>query len=75
MGDVCVKSIDPDAERQITLDLGRRPGQHQAAPHLGAIAQLTEQTRLADSGLALQRHADQAALRQGIERRIEQLEL
>ena len=74
-GDVCVESVDPDAERQIALELGRRPGQHEAAPRLGAIAQLTEQPRLADSRLALQRHADQAALRQRIECRIEQQEL
>ena len=74
-GDVSVESVDPDAERQIALELGRRPGQHETAPRLGAIAQLTEQARLADSRLALQRHADQAALRQRVECRIEQLEL
>ena len=59
-GDVCVESVDPDAERQIALELRRRTRQHEPATFLGAIAQLGEQARLADAGLALDGHADRA---------------
>ena len=44
-----------------------------ASPQAGRDA--NEQARLADSRFALQRHADQAALRERVECRIEQLEL
>ena len=56
-GDVGVERVDPDAERQVALELGRRAGEHEVAALLGAAAQLGEQPRLADARLALDRDA------------------
>ena len=39
-GDVGVQGVDPDTERQIALELGGRPGEHQVAALLGLPAEL-----------------------------------
>jgi hypothetical protein len=74
-GDVGVERVRPHAERHLALELRRRPSEHEAAPVLGAPAQLGEQPRLADPGLALQGHAGRHPVIQRIQRRPEPLEL
>ena len=74
-GDMCVEGVDPDAERQIALEFRRRTREDEPAAFLGAIAQLGQQTRLADAGLALDRHADRALVGNGVQCPLEQLEL
>ena len=48
-GDVCIQRVDPDAERQLSLELRRRAGEHEEAVRLGAAAQRAEQVCLADA--------------------------
>ena len=74
-GDVRIERVDPDAERQVALELRRRAGEHEEAALLGAAAQLGEQVRLADARLALDRDAGRRPGRQRVERRVELLEL
>src|SRR6185369_7320063 len=73
--DVRIERVDPDAEGQIALELGRRSSQHDAAALLGEAAQLGEQARLADARLALDGDAHRSVSRQRIERSLELLEL
>jgi hypothetical protein len=53
--DVVVERVDPDAERQVALELSAAAGEHDAALLLGAAGELLEQAGLADPGLAAQR--------------------
>ena len=54
-GDVLVKRIDEDGERQVALELGRGSRQDDVTAGLGASGQLPEKPRLADPRFALQR--------------------
>src|SRR6266511_3048941 len=74
-GDVRVERVDPEAERQVALELGRRPRQDEVTAILGTTAQVREQTRLADAGLALHGGADRLPARQRVERVVELPEL
>ena len=74
-GHVGIERIRPDAERHVALELGGRAGQHQVAAPLPALAQLGEQPRLADSGLALGAEVRRAAVRQRVECPLELIEL
>ena len=51
-GGVVVERVDPDAERQVLLELGAAAGQDHAAALGAAIGELLEHPRLADAGLA-----------------------
>ena len=74
-GDVGVERVDPDAERQVALELRRRAGEHQAPRLLGVATKHGEQMRLADARLALHRDAGGRAGGQAVERRAQLLEL
>ena len=50
--EVFVEGVDDQAERQLTLELGRAPPQRQAATLLGPDQQLVQERRLADPRLA-----------------------
>ncbi len=74
-GDVGVERVDPDAERQVALELGRRAAEHEVPALLGAFAQLAEQARLADPGLALDRDAGPFSPRQRVQGHLDLVEL
>ena len=74
-GDVRVQRVGPHAERLAALELGGRAREHEVAASLAAIAQLVQQARLADAGLALDRDRAGRAGVQRVERGVELLEL
>ena len=51
-GGVVVERVDPDAERQVLLELGAAAGQDDAAALGAAVGELLEHPRLADARLA-----------------------
>ncbi len=55
-GGVVVERVDPHAERQVALELRAAAGQHGAAALAPAPCQLLQHARLADAGLAAERH-------------------
>ena len=57
------------------LELGRAALEHEEALCAGAVAQLREQPRLADAGLAADRQQEPAATRDGVERAVDRREL
>src|SRR4051812_26295661 len=60
-----IQSVDEHAEGQVTLKFGRAPRQHELAVTLGKRAKLTQQTRLADPGLAHHRKSARTPAREG----------
>jgi hypothetical protein len=54
-GDVRVERVDPDAEREVALELRSRPAEDDVAAPVGPRPQLGQQARLADPRLALDR--------------------
>ena len=73
--DVRIERVRPDAEGKIALELRRHAGEHQAPTLLRAAAELGEQARLADPGLALDRHARRRPAGQRAQHRVELSEL
>ena len=73
--DVCVQSVDPNAEGHLALELGGGAGEHHVSPLLGSSPQLPKQSRLADARLSLDRNVGRPALGERVERRLEMLEL
>ena len=71
-GDVGVERVDPDAERQVALELRRRAGQHEVAALLRALAQLARAAASCRSPARPRalRHAA-PPLREGVQRRLE----
>ena len=67
-GDVVVERIDPDAERQVALELRAATVQDEVPALFGARHQLFEQPGLADPRLALERHEPARALRESLHR-------
>jgi hypothetical protein len=63
---VCVEGVDPDAERNVALELRSRAGEHEMPAGLGALPQLVEEPRLADPRLALDGDARRATARECI---------
>ena len=73
--DVRVQGVNPDAERQLALELGGGAGKHHVPASLRALLKLLEQASLADAGLAFERQAAGAAIVQYVQRRLEMSEL
>ena len=73
--DVLIERIDEDGERQVVLELRRRPAENEVPADLGASGELPEKTRLADPRFA--RHLDRAraASIELVEEPLERLEL
>ena len=65
--EVVVQRVDDQPERDVSLELGRAAVQDQIATVLATPAQLREQARLADAGLADDLHAPRVAGGQLIE--------
>jgi hypothetical protein len=74
-GDIGVEGVDPDAERQVALELRGRPREHHVAAFLGLPPQLGQQPGFADSRFALDRQARRRSLAQIIEHLPEPFEL
>jgi hypothetical protein len=74
-GDVGVERVDEDAERDLLLELGRRPGEDDVPALRGARAQRTEEARLADPRLALDGQAPGRRAVERVEHPLETLEL
>jgi hypothetical protein len=65
---VVIERVDPDRERQLALELGAAADEHGMTPRDGTLAQLTEQPRLADPGLAADHQPARPRGAQGVER-------
>ena len=67
-GHVVVERRDPDAERQLPLELRAAPDQHEMLPRLGPRAQLRQQPRLARARLTVEHQPARARGAQPVER-------
>src|SRR6185436_15923842 len=56
-----VQHVDPEAERQVALELRAAAAQHEAAALLASGRELLQQARLADARLAAHRHEARGA--------------
>jgi hypothetical protein len=72
---VRVQRIGLNPERDVLLKLSGRGAQHQAAPRLGTAPKLFQQMRLADPGLALDRHSRRLPGGEQLEHLIQTLQL
>jgi hypothetical protein len=73
--DVVVERIDEHGERQVALELRRRPAQDEVTASVRARRELPEQPRLADPGLADQLDRARATAIELVEGPLESLEL
>ncbi len=73
--DVGVERVGPDAERDVALELGGCPREHELSPPAGALAQLGQEPRLPDARLAADRQAGATALPERGQCRIDLLQL
>ena len=73
--DVLVERVDEHPERQVALQLGGAPGEHELPPLVRARGQLAEQAGLADPGLADQFQGSRAAPPEPVERLVERRQL
>jgi hypothetical protein len=74
-GNVGIKRFDPHAEGHVALELRGRPDEHDVAAGLRPLAELLQETRLADSGLSFESDAGRRAGGHGFEPRIELFQL
>jgi hypothetical protein len=73
--DVVVERVDPDPERQVALELGSAPAEHQVTRLLAERGELVEQARLADSRLAAEGDESGRRTAQAGQRRLQCREL
>ena len=73
--DILVQGVHEHPEGQVALELGRPPRQHQGPSGVGAGAQLGQQARLADTGLARQFDGGRDASAQVVQGAVEDPEL
>src|SRR5215211_5968660 len=73
--EVLVERIDENGERQVVLELRRRPAKNEVPADLGASGELPEKTRLADPRFALHLDRALAASIELLEKPLERFEL
>jgi hypothetical protein len=71
---VLVQRIHVDRERQLALELGRRPGEDEMPAQLRTSAELREQARLTDPGLSHELDCPEPAAVQLVERLLKRIE-
>jgi hypothetical protein len=72
---VVVERVDEDRERQVLLELGGAPGQHEPAAGVGAGRQLGEQPGLADAGVAGEQQRGRPVARDPGQRGVDRVQL
>ena len=69
--DVIVERVDPDAERQLALELGAAAREDEVPALLAALRELLEQACLADPRFAAQRDEGRPPPAEALERRLQ----
>jgi hypothetical protein len=73
--EVLIERIDEDGERQVVLELRRRPAKNEVPVDLGTSGELPEKTRLADPRFASHLDRARAASIELVEEPLERIEL